>query len=128
MLAGLIEPLVRIELLVDDDAVLKIVDAEVGGFGEAYGTEMTGDFDAARVSGFDGGAEFGARDVHESFEGGGTGVGPIIDHASGFLGAGDRETANERAQAFKVRAGDVDFRPESCPSRSVALGRDPCTA
>ena len=53
--------LAGVELRVHEEAVLEVVDAELGGFGIGDGAEVTGDFEAAFVSFVDGGLELGAK-------------------------------------------------------------------
>jgi hypothetical protein len=67
-----------IELLIDDDAVLEVVDAQIRGLAEAHGTQMASDFDSAGVSSFDRSAEFCSGYVHVGFKRSGAFIDPVI--------------------------------------------------
>ena len=71
--------LAGVELGVDEEAVLEVVDAELGGFGIGDGAEVAGELEAELVGLVDGGLELGAGDVHVGLEAGGALRGPEVD-------------------------------------------------
>ena len=99
------------ELCVNEDAVLKVINAERGGLAEADRAEVGRDLDAALVRLVNRRAQLCAVDVHVGFERGDALVGPLSDHAARVVGAcEDVELRGEGASAVEVRAGDVDAR------------------
>jgi hypothetical protein len=104
--------LVGDDFAVFDEAMFEIVDADGGCFAESHRTEMAGNFEVARVRGFDRGGEFGPRDVHVSLQGSGARVGPVFNEGSRVGGAAQLEhLRSEAADPFEVAGGDVQVWP-----------------
>ena len=103
-------PLAGIELGVDDNSVLKVVDAHVGSFLESDGAEMAGNFEAAKMRVADGHFEFVRRDVVVGLEGGDAFSSPVVDGAAGIVGVGElMHLQSECALAFEVGTGDIEL-------------------
>ena len=100
--------LVGVELRVDEEAVLEVVDAELGGLGVGDGAEVAGELEAVLVGLVDGGLELGAGDVHVGLEGGGSLGGPEVDGGAGVFGIAELVHLDEGgAGALEVGRGDV---------------------
>ena len=69
-----------------EEAVLEVVDAEVGGFGVGHRAEMAGDLHAALVRFVDRRAELAARDLHVGLERRRALVGPVRDLPARIVG------------------------------------------
>src|SRR5271170_291371 len=103
--------LAGVVLRVDEEAVLEVVDADLGGLGVGDGAEVAGDFDVVCVRGVDCGFELGAGDVHVGLVAGDALRGPVVDECAGVVGAGEVVHLDEGAVgAFEVGSGDVHVR------------------
>ena len=106
---------------VDEEAVLEVVDAGLGGFGVGDGAEVAGDFEAVLVGGVDGGFELGAGDVHVGLVAGDALRGPVVDEVAGVVGAGEVVHLDEGAVgAFEIGRGDVHVRAEEMAGVDLA--------
>src|SRR5450432_168769 len=121
-LAANIRLLTRIQLRVDEEPVLQIVDAQLGGFFICHGAQVAGDFDSAFVGGVNRGLQLVARDVHVCLEGRNAAVGPEVYRVPRVLSARQvRHLYEITLRAFQIRAGHVEMRSGQLAGIDVAL-------
>src|SRR5215469_10746726 len=123
--------LIGIELRVHEEPVFEIVNAEFGGLFVGNGTQVSGDLEAPRMSGVDGGFQLVTGDVHVGFKRSDATVGPEIDGLGCVVGSGEVVHLDEVAGgAFQIGAGDIDVwagqfaRIDVVPKVQVCVGFD----
>jgi hypothetical protein len=114
---ALVGLLIRVELSVNKEAVLKVVDAELRGFRIGDRAEMTGYLQVKGMRSLNGGPEFGAGDMHVRLEVGGAGGGPEIDEGSGVVSASQgMHLYEDVAGTLEIRRGRFDMWSDKATS------------
>src|SRR3954463_6339175 len=102
----LVELLARIELRVDEEAMLQIIDPQLDRFGIRHRTQMAGDLQMSPMRLLDRGLKVGAGDVHVCLEAIHALVGPEGNLLSRVLGRSDLVGLDEEGSwSLQIRAG-----------------------
>ena len=109
---ALIRLLARDKFGVDEESMLKVVDAEVGRLAKIHRAKMSRNFCSALVRRLNRRAQFGTSDEHIGLEVVDALIEPEIHRLHGVVGSGELVHLDRpRSCAFEIRARDVHLRP-----------------
>ncbi len=114
-----------IELLVYDDAVLEVIQAQVSCLRKAHRTQVPGHLDAACVRRFHCRAELRARDVHVGFERSDSRIDPIVHQLDSLFRIFELvELRSEGTHALEIGSGNVQLGPRDLSRVDQFLQRE----